>query len=49
VDVSLGKYFDVIVVSTKALKHMEFDRLKCTHVIQSKSGNSLMDAADDEA
>jgi hypothetical protein len=30
--VSLGTSLDLVSVSTKALKHMEFDRLKCTPV-----------------
>jgi hypothetical protein len=39
---SLGNSFDVISVSTKVLKHMEFDRLKCNHVVSNKSNISLL-------
>jgi hypothetical protein len=48
--VSLGTSLDLVSVSTKALKHMEFDRLKCTPVSKSKSDTShINDDDDDEA
>jgi hypothetical protein len=49
VGVSLGNSFELISVSTKALKHMEYDRLKCTPVSKSKSDTSLTSDDDDEA
>jgi hypothetical protein len=49
VGVSLGNSFDSIHVSTNALKHMEYDRLKCTPVSKSKSDTSLTSDDDDEA
>jgi hypothetical protein len=48
VGISLGNSFDSIFVLAKALKHMEFDRLKCTPVVPSKSGTYLIDDDDDE-
>jgi hypothetical protein len=47
--VSLGTSLDLVSVSTKALKHMEFDRLKCTPVLKSKSDTSHKSDDDDEA
>jgi hypothetical protein len=41
--VSLGNSIEAISVSTKALRCMEFDRLKCTPMISSKSDTSLID------
>jgi len=46
VGVSLGSSEKEIVVSTKALRHMEFDRLKVTPKLSSKSDTTLID--DDE-
>ena len=48
VGVSLGSSEKDIVVSSKALKHMEFDRLKCTPKVPAKADTSLLDD-DDEA
>jgi hypothetical protein len=47
--VSLGSSHDLISVSTKALKHMEFDRLKYTPVPKSKSDTSHTSGDDDDA
>jgi hypothetical protein len=47
--VSLGNSFYAISVSTRALKHMEFDRLKCTPNVLSKSGPYFIDDGDEEA
>jgi hypothetical protein len=46
---SLGSSFDAISVSTKALKHMEFDRLKCTPMVMSKSGTYPINDDEEEA
>jgi hypothetical protein len=49
VGVSLDSSLHAISVSTKALKHMDFDRLKCTPVIESKSNTTPNMDEDDEA
>jgi hypothetical protein len=49
VGVSLGNTFDLVSVSAKALKHMEFDRIKCTPVSKSKSDTSHTSDDDDDA
>jgi hypothetical protein len=48
VGVSLGSSENEVFVSSKALKNMEFDRLKCTPKVSSKADTSLIDD-DDEA
>jgi hypothetical protein len=49
VGVSLGSSLDTISVSTKALKHLEFDRLKVTPMFGTKSTSSPTNVDDDEA
>jgi hypothetical protein len=49
VGVSMGNSFELISISTKALKHMEYDKLKCTPMYKSKSDTSLTIDDDDEA
>jgi hypothetical protein len=46
VGVSLGCLEKDIIVSTKALRHMEFDRLKTTPIVSSRPDTTLID--DDE-
>jgi hypothetical protein len=48
VGVSLGSSDKDILVSSKALRHMEFDRLKCTPKVSSKADISTTED-DDEA
>jgi hypothetical protein len=45
--VSLGTSLDLVSVSTSALKHMEFDKLKCTSVLNSKPDTSHTSDDDD--
>jgi hypothetical protein len=49
VGVSLGSSLDAISVSTKVLKHLEFDRLKFTPVSGTKSSSPPTIVDDDEA
>ena len=46
---SLGSSVDAISVSTKALKRMEFDRLKFSPMPTSKSDLSFSDVDDEDA
>jgi hypothetical protein len=43
IGVSLDNSFDAILVSTKVLKHMKFDRLRCSPTVLRRSSPSLID------